>query len=149
MTEQEFKVIFDNLIVDVTESMVHFGNLTKDDVLAQYNALLSDGFHTKGVDFHVVSNLENEEIGTVLFMERQPGFGLIMWIEIKEQFRRQGYARDVLAFVEKEMTLRNYNMIGLNVVENNIGAKALYESCGYTVHNIENGAVTMLKPLKN
>jgi len=45
------------------------------------------------------------------------------------------------------MTAKNHSMIVLNVFEINKGAKALYELCGYTIHSIDNGEITMIKAL--
>jgi ribosomal protein S18 acetylase RimI-like enzyme len=147
MTEQEFSETISLVMNDLAEGSIQSGNMTKDVALAQYATLLPKGYHTPGTEFSIIFNSENDEIGVVLVMERQPGIALIMYIEIKEQFRRKGYARKVLALVEDNMVKKNYSMIGLNVFKNNKAARALYESCGYVVHNIENDAITMIKSL--
>jgi len=94
-------------------------------------------------------NSENEDVGIILLKEWQPGAALLMDIEIKEQFRRRGYAREALALAENELAAKNYGMIVLNVFEFNKGAKTLYESCGYTVFNVDHGAIAMMKKLKD
>ena len=147
MTEQEFFEIYDIIIAEHAEGLVQFGNMTKEDLRAQYDTLLPDGFHTSGTEFSVVVNTENEEVGFVLLIERQPGVALIMHIEIKEEFRRRGYARSVITLVESEMGMKNYRMLALNVMENNKRARSLYESCGFEIHSIDDGAITMFKPL--
>ena len=153
MTEHVFLEQCEKLMASYAEDMTQAGLAAKEDALklAQntFTALLPKGFHTPGVDFYAVFNSENEEIGNVFLMERQPGVALIMWIEIKEQFRRRGYGRSVLARIENELAAKNYGMIVLNVFEFNKGAKGLYESCGYTVFNVENGAIAMKKSLKD
>jgi len=147
MIEQEFIETRDKILDSYSEGLVQFGNETKEDALEQYATLLPDGFHTPGTAFYVALNPENEEIGVVFLIDRQPGVALLMWIEVKEQFRRRGYARNILTLIADEMIAKNHSMIVLNVFEINKGAKALYESCGYTIHSIDNGAITMIKAL--
>jgi len=63
-------------------------------------------------------------------------------VEIKAEFRRQGYARAAFEALETLVRALGLPSIGLNVFNHNPGAQALYESLGYEVTNIN-----MLKKL--
>jgi len=82
MIEQEFIETRDKILDSYSEGLVQFGNETKEDALEQYATLLPDGFHTPGTAFYVALNPENEEIGVVFLIDRQPGIALLMWIEL-------------------------------------------------------------------
>lgn len=63
-------------------------------------------------------------------------------VEIDEQHRRKGYAREALLLGEAEARALGATSIGLNVFGFNSGAQALYESLGYGI-----AAVNMSKKL--
>ncbi|MCL2462050.1 MAG: GNAT family N-acetyltransferase [Defluviitaleaceae bacterium] len=151
MTENEFSAYCDKAIGGYAEDLIHAGFAAEEDAAGisrdEYAKILPKGFHTPDADFHVILNSENEEAGIILVKEILLGVALIMDIEIKERFRRRGYARDALLLVESELAARYFSMIVLNVFEYNAGAKKLYESCGYTVFNVDHGAIAMSKKL--
>lgn len=63
-------------------------------------------------------------------------------IEIAEQFRRRGFARDAMLLLEDQARALGLDRIILNVYGNNEPARSLYRSLGY-----DERAVTMAKQL--
>ena len=54
-------------------------------------------------------------------------------IEVKPEYRRQGYARAAFSALEPLASALGLSSIGLHVFGNNAGAQALYRSLGYRV----------------
>jgi ribosomal protein S18 acetylase RimI-like enzyme len=69
-------------------------------------------------------------------------FAFVASIEIAEQFRRRGFAREAMLLLENEARDRGLGRISLNVYGANEAARALYRSLGYAEL-----AITMGKPL--
>lgn len=59
------------------------------------------------------------------------GWGGIYCMAVRENVRRRGYAQAVLRALLKEAVARQVGHVWLQVVENNHGARALYERAGF------------------
>lgn len=59
------------------------------------------------------------------------------WFGVKPEFRRRGYAYDMLLNFEEEAKRMDYDYVRLYTEHDNIGAKSLYEKCGYTCEPYE------------
>jgi ribosomal protein S18 acetylase RimI-like enzyme len=57
-------------------------------------------------------------------------------VEIKAEFRRQGYARAAFAALEPLVKAMGLSNIGLHVFGHNPGAQALYNSLGYRITGV-------------
>ncbi len=63
----------------------------------------------------------------------------IYGFRVKPEFRSQGVGRSMLLHAEKDLIRRGYNLITLNVAQDNLGAWKLYESLGYLVVGDDDG----------
>jgi ribosomal protein S18 acetylase RimI-like enzyme len=71
-----------------------------------------------------------------LALERRLGGGGGAWIydiEVRPEFRGQGFGRALLTMAEVETANHGVTSIGLNVSGRNTVARNLYESAGYSV----------------
>lgn len=64
---------------------------------------------------------------------------------IFENFRKQGYGKQTLLWVEKESKEKGLNKILLNVFKYNKAALSLYKSLEYKIIEEDNDNVSMLK----
>ncbi len=80
---------------------------------------------------YAVAVTENEVcgIGSIYCVA---GEGQIMNIAVAKEYRRRGIAEGIMNFLDGEAIKRNCEIITLEVAENNLSARALYEKCGYT-----------------
>lgn len=63
----------------------------------------------------------------------------IIWLgmlQVKPEFQHQAIGRNILSFTEAFAETKNRRKIGIHTTEDNIAAKSLYESAGYTVAEI-------------
>ena len=79
---------------------------------------------------YAVAVTENEVcgIGSIYCVA---GEGQIMNIAVAKEYRWRGIAEGIMQFLDGEAIKRNCEIITLEVAENNLSARALYEKCGY------------------
>lgn len=111
---------------------------------ASYAQLVTDG--NLAPNHHVFEVVVGDEVVGCLWLGPQTAGDLQAWwvwdIEIEAEHRRQGLGRQAMLLAEREVAARGGRTLGLNVFGFNAGARALYESLGYTT-----AAVRMLKTL--
>lgn len=73
--------------------------------------------------------------------------GRICVLEVKPEYRRQGYARAALNFIERTLTEMEVQALSLNVFADNEAARSLYASCGYEILSETSNKREMQKPL--
>ena len=61
-------------------------------------------------------------------------------LQVSPKYKRQGYGKSILLFIEELAKENNINMLGIHTTEDNIPARSLYELMGYEV--IEVGECT-------
>lgn len=104
---------------------------------ADHESLLPDGIHTKNnYLFEVITGKESNVVG-VLWVNVDDTVStksaFIYDIEIYEDHRRQGYAKQTLNALECFVKDLGINKIGLHVFRQNAAAQSLYEAMGYRV----------------
>lgn len=57
-------------------------------------------------------------------------------IQVKPKYHRQGIGRSILSFIENFAKEKQIHKIGIHTTEDNIAARALYETSKYTVSEI-------------
>lgn len=78
----------------------------------------------------------DEKVGTLWIGLRRGQDKSSWWIysiEIDEQFRRRGYARETMRLAEETVREHGGKKLGLNVFGHNKAARQLYDSVGYGV----------------
>ena len=63
----------------------------------------------------------------------------ILWLsmlQVKTEFQHQGFGKCILSFIENLAKSNNINQLGIHTTEDNIAARNLYQSFGYTVSEI-------------
>ena len=111
-------------------------NEAADSSKRQINALLKDGFNTKGhFLFDVVDKETKEKIG-VLWIKVNDKKAFICDIRIDEKYRGKGYGKRTLNKLEEFLREMGARYIGLNVWADNKIAFELYKKMGYTISNM-------------
>lgn len=63
----------------------------------------------------------------------------VLWLsmlQVKSEFQHQGFGKCILSFIEDFAKSNNINQLGIRTTEDNIVARNLYQSFGYTVSEI-------------
>ena len=87
--------------------------------------------------------VEGERVGELWIGEREDESGRGLWvfnIEVAHEYRRRGFGKQAMLFVEDEARRRGIGRVALNVFGANEAARGLYGSLGY-----EERAITMSK----
>ena len=133
--EDYAQVLARNLEISISEAA--------DSSKRQINALIKDGFNTKGhFLFDVVDKGTKEKIG-VLWIKVNDKKAVIYDIRIDEKYRGKGYGKRTLNRLEELLREMGVKSIGLNVFGDNKIAMGLYKKMGYRIANM-----SMLKELK-
>jgi len=99
--------------------------------------LLPNGRETLGHVFRLAQDAD-ERIVVFVWFGSIPGMldmaRFLFDIYVTPEARRQGYARDVLGTMMHQLREKGIRDVTLNVLSNNAGAIALYESLGFTLN---------------
>lgn len=150
MTQAEFEAFEEHDILEYAEAEVRAGYWSEADALEKarevHRRLLPDGLATKDHYLYTIREGRRHAAVGVLWMmvNRGPAkpSGFIYDIEIDPAHRRKGYAREAMLELEVISRELGLHQLGLHVFAYNTGARALYESLGYSV-----ASVNMLKDL--
>lgn len=138
-------------VADYAADHVSAGNWDEADALArsraEFDRYLPQGPATPGQYlFSILAEAEAGQptapVGVIWFGElpARPGSrelrGWIYDLYIEPEHRRRRYARQAMLAVESEARERGFQQLGLHVFGSNHGARALYESLGYEVTNV-------------
>ncbi|HEY6239154.1 MAG TPA: GNAT family N-acetyltransferase [Thermoplasmata archaeon] len=102
---------------------------------AEYDRLLPQGLATP--HFHlcrVIDTANGASVGETWYTVREKGGNLQFWVDwiwIEPEFRRRGFANQVLEQLEAEARQRGADRFGLNVSADNPAALALYGRFGF------------------
>jgi ribosomal protein S18 acetylase RimI-like enzyme len=141
MTQAEFLRYMETAVKEYAQAHIDAGDCDAEDALtlaqADYDRLLPEGLRTK--DNYLLSihaGDSGEPIGLIWFAVRQlvkKKSAFIYDFAICPEFRRKGYGAETLREVETVIAGMGIGRIGLNVMEWNHAARALYETLGYRV----------------
>ncbi len=102
----------------------------------QHAELLPDGQATPGHRFWAVTGESGEVVGSLWVRVANDGTSAFIFaIDIDEPQRGKGYGTQTLAALEAELKALGVRRIGLNVFNDNVVAKHLYERQGYRTTN--------------
>lgn len=88
---------------------------------------------------YIMETSQGQPVGLVWICHREPFWRFttpLTWIYnlyVIPELRRQKLATALLKMAERWTQKEALNLIGLHVLERNTAARALYESCGYTL----------------
>jgi len=141
MTAQEFDEFLERDIREYAQECVQAGFWTEVEALQrsrkEHRALLPDGLKTRYHHLYMIREPDRGETVGVLWLktdlDSSKGSGFIYDLEIFEQCRRKGYARESMLELEKLARGMGVKQLGLNVFSHNEGARALYEGLSYKV----------------
>jgi len=109
---------------------------------AEHERLLPQGMATPGHFFFEIHDAEGTSTvgGVWLGLTEKDGVRMahVLDVRINEEHRRQGHAKRALLALEQFVRSQGVHTIGLNVFAHNTGARALYESLGYSVTGLIN-----------
>jgi ribosomal protein S18 acetylase RimI-like enzyme len=150
MTEEEFTAFLDRDIRQYADSQVRAGYWSQTEALArsrrEHRILLRDGLRSKYHHLYTIRETEGgEAVGVLWFranLDSARPSGFIFDIEIHEAHRRKGFALEAMQQLEEIARKMGLRQLELHVFAFNEGARALYESLGYTV-----ASLNMSKPL--
>lgn len=86
--------------------------------------------------YHIINGETGERMGYLVYSHlssREPGkmVAFIDFIKIDQPYQRQGYARQAMEIIEKDIHEAGIRIIDLNVMLHKLGAQALYSGLGY------------------
>jgi len=150
MTPPEFDAFWERAIPEYAEEKVRAGNWLADGALEQafgaFRELLPNGLATPGNHlFSIELSATGQTAGLIWLAEERSGApptGAIFELYVEEGFRRRGIARQAMLAIEPIARQFGLQSLRLHVFGHNAPARALYESLGYGVTN-----VNMAKPL--
>ncbi len=150
MTQREFEAFEEHDILEYAEAEVRAGYWSEADALEKareaHRRLLRDGLATRDHYLYTIrEGKRNTAVGVLWMMvnrESAKPSGFVYDIEIDPAQRRKGYGREAMLELEVLARQMGLHQLGLHVFAYNAGARALYESLGYSV-----ASVNMLKDL--
>ncbi|WFE24622.1 GNAT family N-acetyltransferase [Solwaraspora sp. WMMD937] len=153
MTQSEYDVRIPALVAGYAGDLLRSGRATTETALTesrrQHAELVPDGLATERMLFLVVRQTGTDDARPVGWIwvglpdpaePERPAW--IYNIEVDTAHRGTGYGRAILAAVEPVLAARGVTRLGLNVFGDNLAARRLYESTGFTVT-----AQQMVKPI--
>ena len=144
MVEEEFGPYLRAGIRDFAKQKMISGEWSEFEAVALSEAdharLLPDGLKSPDQHLYTVRDAESGERVAVIWIALRPKGGrtegFVYDIEVREQFRGQGYGRaTMLAGIEKAREL-GAETVGLHVFGHNTPARALYRSLGFVETNV-------------
>lgn len=143
MSISEFEAYLDQSIQAYAAEKVKSGNWSEAESLEhsrqEFAQLLPNGVATPDHYLYTLQNEEEEAVGILWVAKRTWGgksLAFVYDVEIKEDYRRQGYAQQAFLVLEDIVRGLGLSEIGLHVFGHNHAARALYEKLGYVTTNV-------------
>jgi len=135
MNEAEYNAFCERTLKNYADDLIRVGYSEADNALSQareqFNRALPEGFSTSDARFYSILNNEEEIVGALFILKAQEFVAAIADFIVYEKYRGKGYALQALKAIEEELKQDGYKAIILNVFEDNIAAKTLYEKFGF------------------
>lgn len=130
---EELKEISSLRRASMLEATLGDADLSSEEIKQLMNPLLERGCY-------YLAGIEKEQLVGWIMVGSQADYftkqkaGFIYELYIKKEYRKKGYARQLMNHVLNRFKQEGYHEVRLNVYEGN-GAKRLYESLGFTPKN--------------
>jgi ribosomal protein S18 acetylase RimI-like enzyme len=150
MRAETYQSYLKSSILSYAEANIQSGRWREEDALEQsrneFHKLLPQGRDTPDQYlFEIIGNDNLTTVGFIWFavvLDKGVRLAFVYDLEIKETYRRQGYAKQAFKAIEALVSDLGLSSIGLHVFGQNLAAQALYSQLGYGVTGIN-----MLKKL--
>ncbi len=141
MTDIAFSEYLEKAIPDYARDNIESGRWAEQGAIERsredHKRLLPEGIKTPNNHLFEIISVDQECAVGVLWLAVEDKYGIktafIYDIEVKEEYRRKGYARSALLELENFASNLSIDSIGLHVFRQNSSAQALYNSLGYNV----------------
>lgn len=151
MSNNEFEKFIELSVSDYAQDLIKSGMCNEEagfkSSKEQFDELLPQGKYTENNFFYMISNIKNEDIGTIWYSKFNQEVAFINNILVYESFRMQGYGKQTLILIENEAKEKGINKILLHVFKFNHIAFALYKDLGYKVVEENSGGMHMVKSI--
>ena len=144
MSDESYADYLKAAVLNYAQENIEAGRWPKEGALARSQAdfenLLANGIETPNHYLFDIKTVEADIAVGIIWVAVEKKYGIrsafIYDVEIKPEFRRQGYAK--AAFEALELFIRELGIssIGLHVFGHNLGAQALYHKLGYEITGI-------------
>ncbi len=144
MRDEEFDAFLASSAAAYADDKIRSGSWLEegahDRALADLKNSLPQGIDTpNNYLFHILASPETVVVGYV-WCATHDNYGqrtaFVYDVEIKPEFRRQGYATDAFKAVQEHVMTLGIESIGLHVFAFNEGAIALYKKLGFQVTGV-------------
>jgi ribosomal protein S18 acetylase RimI-like enzyme len=150
MRTETYESYLESSILSYAEDNIQSGRWSEEDAIEQsrneFHKLLPQGTDTPDQYlFEVIGKDNQSTVGFIWFavvLDKGVRLAFVYDLEIKEPYRRQGYAKRTFKAIEALVSDLGLASIGLHVFKHNLAAQALYKHLGYEVTSIN-----MLKKL--
>jgi ribosomal protein S18 acetylase RimI-like enzyme len=139
MTREEHADYVGRAVEGYAEAMVRAGRIDADNAhdlsVASFERIMPDGYDTVGQVLLVAEDAATGERVGILWFGPSADDEHRAWIydiEVDEARRGQGWGRATMAAFEPAARERGFTSAGLNVYGDNVVARRLYETMGYT-----------------
>lgn len=141
MSEEEFKVFFENSILDYANDLMKSSDITMEEARIQaqgeFAEMLPDGVDTKDNLLRIIVEADEEKaVGVIWYLiEMTDGVKQVFLSDfsIKEEERRKGYASAALMEMERDAQRNGCVESIIYVWRHNVAGINLYTKCGYAV----------------
>jgi GNAT superfamily N-acetyltransferase len=144
MNELEFEMYLAYSIQEYAQDQAQEGRVGEDEARAeaeqQYQQLLPQGLQTPAHSLYMLVDKQRaKSVGVLWFDQREQENEKQIFVNdlvIFEEFRRRGYAKQAMQYLEKQAAGLGATSIGLRVFGQNEAARVLYEKLKYTIFNM-------------
>ena len=145
--QADFEIFLEQEIVEYAQDKVKSGNWLAEGALeksrAEFMNLLPDGPQTKDqFVFTILDEQTHQKLGVLwvqVKLDEPRRRAFICDFVIEPQFRGQGFGKQALQALDKNLGEMNVESVSLHVFAHNTTAIALYEKMGYSVTNLYMG----------
>ena len=139
MTSAEFDVYLTAAVEEYAAAVLRAGRVEDEAdasalAASSFERLLTDGLETPRHALFVAEDGSSERIGLLWFgpSSDDDSRAWIYDVVVEEELRGKGWGRAILTAFEPEARARGFTSAGLNVYGDNLVARHLYETMGYS-----------------
>lgn len=156
MSEEEFKIFFENSINDYVSDLIKSSVITMEEALAEakreFAEMLPNGLGTKDNALRIIVDAAEEKaVGVIWYLFEMTDDVKQVFLSdfiIKEEERRKGYASAALTEMERDARKNHCAESIIYVRKHNLPGINLYAKCGYVAFRELDDGMYMKKRIK-